>query len=101
MPNLSDDLPLRQMDAGKEHQRFCFIAGKPGIGYITTFLFARRIRFSEAGDWDKASVFDAEPSRPVREIELTHVCRAEVAVSIRATGRSRLSRAQHYAEPVP
>jgi len=89
------------MDAGKEHQRFCFIAGKPGIGYITTFLFARRIRFSEAGDWDKASVFDAEPSRPVREIELTHVCRAEVAVSIRATGRSRLSRAQHYAEPVP
>lgn len=67
VPDLSDTLPLRNMDAGKEHQQLFLVAGKPGIGHPAAVLLAGRIRFREAGDRDEASVFDTEPSLPMRK----------------------------------
>jgi hypothetical protein len=68
------------MDAGKKHQRFCLVSGKPGIGHIATFLFARGIRFSEAGDRNEAPVFDTKPPFPMRKIEVPGIGCAAVGL---------------------
>lgn len=66
------------MDAGEEHQRFRLVVSKPGIRDIAAFLFARGVRFGEAGDRDETPVLDAEPSFPMRKIEVPDVGRAAI-----------------------
>lgn len=78
VPYLPHARPPRHMDAGKRTSAISPRRGQARHSVLATGFLARRIRFGEARDRDKASVFDTEPPRPVGQVQLADIGHATV-----------------------